>query len=109
MQPSNLSPSEEYNKRLQTREQRVAHFEQLHIRYGNLRLSIVVATVVAAWFSLHREAFSPWWLLLFFHVGAAENCRAIVLELTSNRLEGSGMLPCSLQFFRKLWICTFAR
>ncbi|HXC95158.1 MAG TPA: hypothetical protein VNU92_05625 [Edaphobacter sp.] len=64
MQPSNLSPSEEYNKRLQTREQRVAHFEQLHIRYGNLRLSIVVATVVAAWFSLHREAFSPWWLLL---------------------------------------------
>lgn len=64
MQPSNLSPSEEYNKRLQTREQRVAHFEQLHIRYGNLRLLIVVATVVAAWFSLHREAFSPWWLLL---------------------------------------------
>jgi hypothetical protein len=64
VQPSNLSPSEEYNKRLQTREQRVAHFEQLHIRYGNLRLSIVVATVVAAWFSLHREAFSPWWLLL---------------------------------------------
>jgi len=64
VQPSNLSPSEEYNKRLQTREQRVAHFEQLHIRYGNLRLLIVVATVVAAWFSLHREAFSPWWLLL---------------------------------------------
>ncbi len=64
MQPSNLSPSEEYNSRRQAREKRVAYFEKLHIRFGNLRLLIVLATLIAAWFSLHSEAFSPWWLLL---------------------------------------------
>ena len=64
MQPSNLSQSEEYNNRQQAREKRVAHFERLHLRYGNLRLLIVVGTLVAAWFSLHNQAFSPWWLLI---------------------------------------------
>jgi hypothetical protein len=64
VQPPNLSPSEEYNSRQQAREKQVTHFENLHRRYGNLRLLVVVATLIAAWFSLHREAFSPWWLLL---------------------------------------------
>jgi hypothetical protein len=63
--PSSLSsPSEEYKKRQQTREAQVAHFEKLHIRFGNSRLLLVIATLVAAWFSLHRDAFSAWWLLL---------------------------------------------
>ena len=65
MHPSSLSsPSEEYKKRQQTREAQVAHFEKLHIRFGNSRLLLVIATLVAAWFSLHRDAFSAWWLLL---------------------------------------------
>jgi hypothetical protein len=59
-----VSPSDEYKQRLQVRESRVAHFEKLHIRLGNLRLFTVIATLVAAWFSLHRDAFSAWWLLL---------------------------------------------
>jgi hypothetical protein len=42
---------------------RVAQLEKQHIRFGNIRLLIVVLTLVAAWFSLHRDAFSPWWLL----------------------------------------------
>ncbi|MCU1252647.1 MAG: mismatch repair ATPase (MutS family) [Edaphobacter sp.] len=42
----------------------VAHFENVHRRFGNIRLLLVIATLIAAWFSLHREAFSPWWLLL---------------------------------------------
>jgi hypothetical protein len=58
------SPSDEYKQRLQVRESRVAHFEKLHIRFGNLRLFIVIATLVAAWFSFDRDAFSAWWLLL---------------------------------------------
>ncbi len=41
----------------------VAHFEKLHLRLGNLRLLVVIATLIAAWFSLHRDAFSAWWLL----------------------------------------------
>ena len=59
-----LSPSEEYSKRQKAREMQVAHFERLHRRFGNLRLLLVVAAVIEAWFSLHRDAFSPWWLLL---------------------------------------------
>jgi hypothetical protein len=41
----------------------VAHFEKLHLRVGNLRLLVVTATLIAAWFSLHNEVFSPWWLV----------------------------------------------
>jgi len=60
---STPSPSEEYKKRQLAREMQVAHFEKLHLRFGNLRLLIVIATLIAAWFSLHRDAFSAWWLL----------------------------------------------
>src|ERR1700749_1239421 len=42
----------------------VTHFERLHRRFGNVRLLVATLTLVAAWFSLHRDAFSPWWLLL---------------------------------------------
>ena len=60
---SSPSPSEEYKKRQQARETQVAHFERQHLRFGNLRLIIVVVTLIASWFSLDRNAFSPWWLL----------------------------------------------
>lgn len=63
MHPSNPSPSEEYRKRRQARETLVDHFERLHRRFGDVRLLVVIATLIAAWFSLHRDAFSPWWLL----------------------------------------------
>jgi hypothetical protein len=62
--PSNPSPSEEYKRRQQARETQVVHFEKQHLRFGNLRLLVVIVTLIAAWFSLHRDAFSPWWLLL---------------------------------------------
>jgi hypothetical protein len=66
--PSSPSPSEEYKKRQQAREIQVAHFESVHRRFGNIRLLLAIATLAAAWFSLHRDAFSPWWLLLAFIV-----------------------------------------
>jgi hypothetical protein len=62
--PSSPSPSEEYKKRQQAREIQVAHFESVHRRFGNIRLLLVIVTLAAAWFSLHRNAYSPWWLLL---------------------------------------------
>jgi hypothetical protein len=62
--PTSISPSEEYKKRRQDREAQVARFEKLHIRLGNLRLIVVIATLIAAWFAFHRDAFSPWSLLL---------------------------------------------
>jgi DNA mismatch repair ATPase MutS len=61
---SNPFPSEEYKRRQQARETQVALFEKQHIHLGNLRLVTVIATLIAAWFSLYRDAFSPWWLLL---------------------------------------------
>jgi MutS domain V len=62
--PFTHSPSEEYKRRQQAREMQVAHFEKLHRRFGNLRLLLFIATAIAAWFSLHRDAFSAWWLLV---------------------------------------------
>ncbi|HEY6413332.1 MAG TPA: mismatch repair protein [Edaphobacter sp.] len=61
---SSPSPSEEYQQRLQARELGVARFDQIDRRVGNLRLVVVVAALVAAWFSLERGAFSAWWLLV---------------------------------------------
>jgi hypothetical protein len=68
---SDLSPLEEYKQRQQSRETQVAYFEKLHRRFGNLRLLVVVATLIAAWFSLHKDAFSPWWLLIALAVFVA--------------------------------------
>jgi len=65
VQPSTLSPSEEYKQRQKARESKVAHFEKLHRRIGNLRLLIVVAALIVFWLSVYRDAFSPWWLLAF--------------------------------------------
>src|SRR5580704_9216192 len=65
VQPSTLSPSEEYKQRQKARESKVAHFEKLHRRIGNLRLLIVVAALIVSWLSVYRDAFSPWWLLAF--------------------------------------------
>jgi hypothetical protein len=62
---SSSSPSDEYSERQRARELRVATLEKTHLRFGNLRLFIVVAALIAAWFSLHSEMFSPWWLLSF--------------------------------------------
>lgn len=59
------SPVEEYSHRLRLRQERVRHFEQTHIRIGNLRLLTVVTGLLCVWLSLSRELFSAWWLLLF--------------------------------------------
>jgi hypothetical protein len=41
---------------------RVAHCEKLHIRMGNLRLTLVLIALAIAWFSFHKHELSPWWL-----------------------------------------------
>jgi hypothetical protein len=59
-----VSAAEEYEQRLQARELSVAHYEKIHIRLGNLRLAMVVAVAAMAWASLHKDRFSPLWLLV---------------------------------------------
>jgi MutS domain V len=74
------SPSDEYKQRQQGRLVKVAHFEKLHRRFGNVRLLIVVATAIAAWLSLHFDAFSPRWLfgaLVFFLAIAILHARVL--------------------------------
>ncbi len=54
--------SEEYVQRRKTRQSRVAHYETIHIRLGNLRLLLAFLAVIIAWASFHGHHLSPWWL-----------------------------------------------
>jgi MutS domain V len=92
---SDRSPSEEYKQRQQAREQHVAHFEKLHRRFGNLRLLIVTAILIAAWFSLHNDAFSLWWLL----IGAALFLAIAILH--ASVLRRRACAERSVDFYRK--------
>lgn len=58
-----MRAAEEYKKRLKNRESRVAHYEKIHIRLGNLRLVLGLIVAALAWVSLKQHAISPWWLL----------------------------------------------
>jgi hypothetical protein len=57
-----VSPVEEYARRRTDRESRVARFEKIHIRLGNIRLLLAVITAALAWMSLRSRLLSPWWL-----------------------------------------------
>jgi hypothetical protein len=67
-------PFEEYVQRLKARELRVAHFEKIHIRAGNIRLTLAVLAVIVAWGPFRAHYLSPWWLAApiaaFIGVGA---------------------------------------
>jgi hypothetical protein len=93
--PPALSPSEEYKKRQLAREMQVGHFEKAHRRFGNLRLLLVVATLIAAWFSFHRDLFSPWWLLLALVVFIA------IAILHARVLRQRACAQRSVDFYRK--------
>ncbi|HEV7716114.1 MAG TPA: hypothetical protein VGO53_10995, partial [Steroidobacteraceae bacterium] len=59
-----MSPHEEYSRRLKEREAQASRCDALHGRVGSLRLLLAAVSIVAAWFSLQRHAFSPLWLLV---------------------------------------------
>lgn len=59
-----VRPAEEYAQRLKGHEARVAHYQAIHIRTGNLRLLVAVIAAAIAWESLKQHALSPWWLVL---------------------------------------------
>jgi hypothetical protein len=56
--------AEEYRQRLKNREDRVVRYEAVHVRLGGVRLLLAVLAAGAAWESVKRHAFSPWWILL---------------------------------------------
>jgi MutS domain V len=55
-------PSEEYVRRRDARQSRVAHYEKIHIRMGNARLLLAVLAVIMAWASFRGHYLSLWWL-----------------------------------------------
>ncbi len=95
MDPSSPAPSEEYKKRQQAREMRVEHFEKVHRRFGNVRLLLVIATLIAAWFSLYRDAFSPWWLLF------APVVFLVIAILHARTLRNRSYAERAVDFYRK--------
>ena len=58
-----MLPSDEYKERRRTREGRVAEFERTHIRLGNLRLLLAVATAILLWTSLRQHELSALWII----------------------------------------------
>jgi len=55
-------PSEEYVLRLNARALRVAHFEKIHIRLGNVRVILAGLMVFMAWAAFREHKLSGWWL-----------------------------------------------
>jgi hypothetical protein len=55
-------PSEEYVQRRDARQARVAYYQKIHVRLGNVRLLFAVIAVFMAWASFRGHYFSPWWL-----------------------------------------------
>jgi hypothetical protein len=56
--------SEEYVQRLNDRQSRVAHYEKIHIRIGNVRLVLALLAAIMAWASFKGHYLSPWWLVV---------------------------------------------
>jgi hypothetical protein len=73
----------------------VVSHEKAHLRFGNIRLLVVTATLIAAWFSLHGDAFSPWWLLLALVVFLA------IAILHAKVLRNRACAQRAVDFYRK--------
>src|SRR5215469_7615549 len=66
-----IDPRAEYSRRIEKHRRIVASREGAHRRLGNAKLLVVIAAFAAAWFSLVRHSFSPYWLLALIVVYAA--------------------------------------
>ena len=56
-------PSDEYKERRRAREARVANFQRIHIRLGNVRLLLAVVTAILLWTSLRQHLLSALWII----------------------------------------------
>lgn len=53
-----------YRERIVAREAEAAACQRQHVLIGYARLALLLAGILAAWFSFHRGEISRWWLLL---------------------------------------------
>jgi len=56
-------PSDEYVQRRNARQLRVAHYEKIHIRLGNVRLVLFALGIFLAWVSWRAHSISAWWVV----------------------------------------------
>lgn len=57
-----MIPSEEYGQRRKARQSRVARYDKIHIRLGNVRLLLAVVAAIVAWGWLRAHSLSGWWM-----------------------------------------------
>jgi hypothetical protein len=60
-QPSALSPSSEYERRLASWRERIAALDRLNVTISNIRLAIALAGAVLLWMAFVRASISPLW------------------------------------------------
>jgi len=89
------TPSDEYRRREHSRKIESAYLHRVHLRFGNFRLLLVAAALVAAWFAFHLRAFTPWWLLLF----VAAFCALAIAH--ANVLRRHACAERAVEFYRK--------
>jgi MutS domain V len=82
-------------------------FEKVHVRLGNIRLLLVIATVAAAWWCFERNVFSAWWLLLpVLLFGALAVFHAKVLRMRSCAERAVNVYRKGLARIEDRWIGT---
>ncbi|HEY0703676.1 MAG TPA: hypothetical protein VGD60_12995 [Candidatus Acidoferrales bacterium] len=57
-------PRAEYSRRLEAHLKIVEGRERDHRRFGNFKLAVIAAAILAGWFSFHSGLFSPRWIFL---------------------------------------------
>jgi hypothetical protein len=65
---SKLSPREIYEDRMTARRREATACQRQHLLLGYIRLTLVVAGVVVAWYSFYQHQMSRWWVLAVFAV-----------------------------------------
>lgn len=63
---NNANPREIYQGRMAARQAEAAQSQRQHLLLGYIRLALVIAGIVATWFSFYQHLISRWWVLAIF-------------------------------------------
>jgi len=88
-------PRAEYAKRLKVHEAEIAALETRHRRYGDLKLAVIAAGIVMAWFAVARQAFDANWLWIVVIVYLA---LAVGHEFTLRKRRAA---ECAAAFYKR--------
>ncbi len=88
-------PKREYERRLEDRTRAVAEKERLHVRAGNAKLAVLVASFVVAWAALGRHWISSYWIF------AAVAAFAVLFVWHERILRARAMAERGAAFYRR--------